>query len=265
MKRADAIRTTTLIALPFLLLPVAFWLGLTAATQLPASDMWWVVRWSLRAIFIGGAYLGLASRTSPLVLSLVGLCCLRSRRNAFAVGYSHLRRPCIHGLRSCNSLLGYCALSTRFRPLLCSRALGWLAAFAKASGGLYRLSPRRADHSTLSICGRWSDAKCNNVGIASGRCRCRIVRRPVLACAIDCLGKTREWGARGGAVWRRNSFPTLQSDRHSLQSDRHRHRRSRQHNRNSLLDPGYRSGMADPQRPSAVGSADPVADPSATG
>ena len=58
MKRADAIRTATLIALPFLLLPAAIWLGLTAASLIPELNGGWVVRWSLRAVYIGGAYLG---------------------------------------------------------------------------------------------------------------------------------------------------------------------------------------------------------------
>ena len=58
MNRTGAIRTATLIALPFLLLPAGIWLGLTAARQFPILDWWGVVRWSVRAVYIGGAYWG---------------------------------------------------------------------------------------------------------------------------------------------------------------------------------------------------------------
>ena len=58
MNRIGAIRTATLIALPFLLLPAGIWLGLSAARQFPVLDWWGVVRWSVRAVYIGGAYWG---------------------------------------------------------------------------------------------------------------------------------------------------------------------------------------------------------------
>ena len=58
MNRTGVIRTATLIALPFLLLPAGIWLGLTAARQFPILDWWGVVRWSVRAVYIGGAYWG---------------------------------------------------------------------------------------------------------------------------------------------------------------------------------------------------------------
>ncbi len=58
MNRTDEIRTATFIALPFLLLPAGIWLAFTAAEHLPVLNWWWVVRWSLRAVYIGGAYLG---------------------------------------------------------------------------------------------------------------------------------------------------------------------------------------------------------------
>ena len=56
--RTDAVRNTVLIALPFLLLPAGIWLGTTAAGQLPVLDWWWVMRWTLRAAYVGGAILG---------------------------------------------------------------------------------------------------------------------------------------------------------------------------------------------------------------
>ncbi len=58
MNRIDAIRTASLIALPFLLLPAAIWLAVEAPAQLPAHEWQQVVRWSLRALYIGGAILG---------------------------------------------------------------------------------------------------------------------------------------------------------------------------------------------------------------
>ena len=58
MNRTEAVRTAAVIALPFLLLPAGIWLGETAAVQLPGLDWWWAVRWTLRAVYIGGAVLG---------------------------------------------------------------------------------------------------------------------------------------------------------------------------------------------------------------
>ena len=51
-------RTAALIALPFLLLPAAVWLAVNAPEPLPATIWSQGVRWSLRAIYIAGAYLG---------------------------------------------------------------------------------------------------------------------------------------------------------------------------------------------------------------
>ncbi len=58
MNRSKAARSAALIASPFLLLPAAIWLGATDVAQLPALDWWWVVRWSLRAVYVAGAILG---------------------------------------------------------------------------------------------------------------------------------------------------------------------------------------------------------------
>ncbi len=58
MNRTESVRTAALIALPFLLLPAGIWLGMTAAGQLPVLDWWWAVRWTLRAVYVGGAVLG---------------------------------------------------------------------------------------------------------------------------------------------------------------------------------------------------------------
>ncbi len=58
MGRSEEMGTAGLIALPFLLLPAGIWLGTTAAEQLPVLEWWWVVRWALRAVYVGGAILG---------------------------------------------------------------------------------------------------------------------------------------------------------------------------------------------------------------
>ena len=58
MNRTDAIRTATLIALPFLLFPAGIWLGHTVVATLSSMELYWTVRWSLRVIYIGGAFLG---------------------------------------------------------------------------------------------------------------------------------------------------------------------------------------------------------------
>ena len=58
MNRTETVRTAALIALPFLLLPAGIWLGMSAAGQLPVLDWWWAVRWTLRAVYVGGAVLG---------------------------------------------------------------------------------------------------------------------------------------------------------------------------------------------------------------
>ncbi len=51
-------RTATRIALPFLLLPASAWLAVNAPEPLPANIWSQGVLWSLRAIYIGGAFLG---------------------------------------------------------------------------------------------------------------------------------------------------------------------------------------------------------------
>ena len=58
MNRSYTIRTAAFIALPFLLLPFAVWLAANAPDPLPASQWSQGVRWSLRAIYFGGAFLG---------------------------------------------------------------------------------------------------------------------------------------------------------------------------------------------------------------
>ncbi len=58
MNRTESVRTAALIALPFLLLPTGIWLGATAVVQPPLLDWWLAVRWTLRAVYIGGAVLG---------------------------------------------------------------------------------------------------------------------------------------------------------------------------------------------------------------
>ena len=51
-------RAAALIALPFLLLPASAWLAVNAPEPLPANIWSQGVLWSLRAVYIGGAYLG---------------------------------------------------------------------------------------------------------------------------------------------------------------------------------------------------------------
>lgn len=58
MNRIYTIRTTALIVLPFILLPVAYWLAVNAPDPVPAAAWSQGVTWSLRAIYIGGALLG---------------------------------------------------------------------------------------------------------------------------------------------------------------------------------------------------------------
>ena len=58
MNGTYTIRTAAFIALPFLLLPFAVWLAANAPDPLPASQWSQGVRWSLRAIYFGGAFLG---------------------------------------------------------------------------------------------------------------------------------------------------------------------------------------------------------------
>ena len=58
MIRKDAIRTAALIALPFLLLPAAFWLLVNSPSPIPAGEWSQNVIWSLRAIYFGGAFVG---------------------------------------------------------------------------------------------------------------------------------------------------------------------------------------------------------------
>ena len=58
MNGTSTIRTAAFIALPFLLLPFAVWLAANAPDPLPASQWSQGVRWSLRAIYFGGALLG---------------------------------------------------------------------------------------------------------------------------------------------------------------------------------------------------------------
>ena len=58
MKRTLTIHTAVLIALPFMLLPAAYWLAGNALV--PASPGTWLqsVIWSLRVIYVGGAFVG---------------------------------------------------------------------------------------------------------------------------------------------------------------------------------------------------------------
>ena len=51
-------RAATLIALPFLLLPASAWLAVNAPEPLPANIWSQGVLWSLRVVYIGGAFLG---------------------------------------------------------------------------------------------------------------------------------------------------------------------------------------------------------------
>ena len=58
MNGTYTIRTAAFTALPFLLLPFAVWLAANAPDPLPASQWSQGVRWSLRAAYFGGAFLG---------------------------------------------------------------------------------------------------------------------------------------------------------------------------------------------------------------
>ena len=62
MNRYRPTLSTMLIVLPYLLLPAGIWLarayGVTGGQMYTTVEPWWVVRWSLRAVYIGGAFLG---------------------------------------------------------------------------------------------------------------------------------------------------------------------------------------------------------------
>ena len=59
MNRYRPTRSTMLIVLPYLLLPAGVWLAFWASGQLgPDVEPWWAVRWSLRVVYVGGAFLG---------------------------------------------------------------------------------------------------------------------------------------------------------------------------------------------------------------
>ena len=259
MNRIGAIRTATLIALPFLLLPAGIWLGLSAARQFPVLDWWGVVRWSVRAVYIGGAYWGwragrprwfypwLGFAVYEAVATLLSLAVLVMdglffRHNGAVAGY-----------------LGLAALSARFRPLHCSRALGRLATVATTSGRLHRLSPRRVDHSSRSLCRRRGDAATHLGRNASVCCRSRIVRRAILDPAINHLAETRKSGACSRAFWRRATLPTLQSGRRGYVG-------AWRLNRYSLpVNPVNRPGLADLERAVAATAAAAMANPCAEG
>lgn len=62
MTRSNAIRTATLIALPFLLLPLGVWIVYSAAELWPGQVAsfypWQGARWLLTVVYVGGAILG---------------------------------------------------------------------------------------------------------------------------------------------------------------------------------------------------------------
>ena len=58
MIRTDTFRSSALIALPFMLLPAAFWLADNAPGPIPAGGWQQGVIWSLRIIYFGGAFVG---------------------------------------------------------------------------------------------------------------------------------------------------------------------------------------------------------------
>ena len=75
MNRYRPTRSTMLIALPYLLLPAGVWLAFWASGQLdPDVEPWWAVRWSLRVVYVGGAFPGMARGAAALVLRVAGLC-----------------------------------------------------------------------------------------------------------------------------------------------------------------------------------------------
>jgi len=55
MTRTDGIRSAALIALPFMLLPAAFWLAGNAPVPIPTTGWQQTVIWSLRIIYVSGA------------------------------------------------------------------------------------------------------------------------------------------------------------------------------------------------------------------
>ena len=153
------------------------------------------MRWSLRAVYIGGAYLGWRAGRPRWFYPWLGFACLRSRRNAIVACCAHHGRRLFPGLQSRIRLPWASAISTRFRPLFWGRSLGRLAAVATAFGRLYRLSPRRVDHS--SHCGHRVNVECH-LGRNALACR------PLPHCAPAYSGTshqpsrvdTRTWGAR---------------------------------------------------------------------
>ena len=90
MNRTDAIRTATLIALPFLLLPASIWLWhIMVVTNFHALEWYYyyVGRWSLRAIYIGGAYLGWRAGRPHWFYPWLGFAVYEAAATLFLLGY----------------------------------------------------------------------------------------------------------------------------------------------------------------------------------
>ena len=150
MTPTQTIRTAALIALPFTLLPAAYWLAGNAPAPAPPGLWLQGVIWSLRVVYVGGAFigwqagrpqwfypwLGFASYAAVAVLLQFAIPLMDWSSGVFAV------------------FLDYAIISLVFLALLRDRAPGWLAQVSESFGRIYGLSPCRTDHPTLPACGR---------------------------------------------------------------------------------------------------------------
>jgi len=145
MKRTLTIHTAVLIALPFMLLPAAYWLAGNALV--PASPGTWLqsVIWSLRVIYVGGAFVGWRAGRPHWVLSLAGFRVVRGGRLSAPIRLSHRSL----GNRWLLAIPGFRPYPLGILPLLRDSTPGWLAQVPQAVGGIHGLSPRRTDHSTI--------------------------------------------------------------------------------------------------------------------
>ena len=172
MTPTQTIRTAALIALPFTLLPAAYWL----AGKAPAPPGLWLqgVIWSLRVVYVGGAFigwqagrpqwfypwLGFASYAAVAVLLQFAIPLMDWGSGVF---------PVFSGLR--HHFPGILAL-------LRDRAPGWLAQVSESFGRIYGLSPCRTDHPTFPACGRgriWPRLAFSNPFSSERRCSCSVV------------------------------------------------------------------------------------------
>ncbi len=129
--------SATLIALPFLLLPAGIWLAFWAAEQaragIPVVELWWVARWLLRALYIGGAFLGWRAGRPRWFYPWLGFAVYE----AVAILLLPIFRLISGGNGTLTLFLGFALLALAFTPYFVAALwLGWqraqrlLAAYA---------------------------------------------------------------------------------------------------------------------------------------